>query len=171
MPPDAAMTANAAPAFQIRPATAADADFIRELTPRFAGAGTPSWRDPARMATFVLRAIGEIAELVAADAVSPREAVLIATGDGGIPLGFIHLRPDLSVFTREWQGYVNALGVAGMSEGRGVGRALLAAGEGWAREQGFRHLALDTFGDNTHARAVYAHLGFAEETLKLVKAL
>ena len=156
---------------QICPATADDADFIRALTPRFADAGTPAWREPARMTTFFLRAVGEIAELVGADAVSPREAVLIATGDDGSPRGFIHLRPDLSELTREWQGYVNALAVTQESEGRGVGRALLAAGEEWARGQGFRHLALDTFGDNAHARAVYAHLGFAEETLKLVKAL
>ena len=50
-------------------------------------------------------------------------------------------------------------------------RALLAAGEDWAREQGFGHLALETFGDNVHARAFYRHLGFAEETLKLVKVV
>ncbi|CAA9549497.1 MAG: hypothetical protein AVDCRST_MAG18-184 [uncultured Thermomicrobiales bacterium] len=158
-------------AHHIRPATAADGDFIRELTPRFAEAGTPPGRDPARMSTFFLHSIGEIVELVTADSVSPREAVLIATDDAGIRLGFVHLRPDLSGLTGEWQGYVNALAVTPAAEGRGVAQALLAAGEAWAREQGFRHLALDTFGANGRARVLYARWGFAEETLKLVKTL
>ena len=157
--------------FQIRPATADDAAFIRSLTQRFATGGTPSWREPVRLAHFFERAIGEIAELVAADAVNPREAVLIASHGGPERLGFIHLRPELSGLTGEWDGYVNAVAVAAEAEGRGVGRALLSAAERWAREQGFRHLVLETFGDNTHARAFYRRLGFAEETLKLVKVV
>ena len=32
-------------------------------------------------------------------------------------------------------------------------------------------VAPETFADNRHARAVYQRLGYAEETLKLVKAL
>ena len=155
----------------IRPATRADAAFIGALTARFADAGTLPWRDATLLSRFFERAIGEIAGLVEAEAVNPREAILLATDDRGVRLGFIHLRPDLSALTREWQGYVNALAVTAEAEGRGVGRALLAAGESWAREQGFHHLALDTFGTNNRARAFYNRLGYAEETLKLVKPL
>ncbi len=171
MPSERDTVSNAQPNVAIRPATSEDAAFIGDLTSRFAETGSPPWRDPGRMAHFFRRSIGEIAELVAADAVNPREAVLIATGEGAAPLGFIHLRPDLCGLTREWQGYVNALAVSATAEGRGIGRALLLAGESWARERGFRYLALDTFGTNERARAFYEHLGFAEESLKLVKVV
>jgi ribosomal protein S18 acetylase RimI-like enzyme len=165
------MTGDGSVGCQIRPATTDDAAFIRSLAPRFAAGGTPSWRDPERLAHFFDRSIGEIAEILAADAVNPREAILVAVDGNQNRLGFIHLRPELSGLTREWDGSINAVAVAAEAEGRGVGRALLAAGEKWAREQGFDHLALETFGDNVHARAFYRHLGFAEETLKLVKVV
>jgi ribosomal protein S18 acetylase RimI-like enzyme len=155
----------------LRPATTADADFIRALTARFLAAGTPPWRDAARIAIFHRRGVGEIAELVAADCVRPEEAVLIATDPDRTRLGFIHLRPDVSGLTLEQQGYVNALAVTEEAAGRGIGRMLLAAGEEWARERGYRYLALETFGDNRNARAFYSHLGYEEETLKLVKVL
>ena len=35
-------------------------------------------------------------------------------------------------------------------------------------ERGFHTIALDTFAMNGHARAVYARLGFADETLTMV---
>jgi GNAT superfamily N-acetyltransferase len=155
----------------IRPATAADADFIRSLTARFAEAGVPPWRDPARLAHFHRHGVGEIAELVEANAVRAGESILIATTPDGTRLGFIHLRPDISGLTLEEQGYVNAVAVTAEAEGHGVGRALLAAGEDWARECGYHHLTLETFGGNAHARAFYHRLGYEEETLKLVKVL
>ena len=159
------------PTPRIRPATATDGEFIRSLTARFAEAGVPPWRDPARLAHFHRHGVGEIAELVEADSVRAGEVILIATDRDGTRLGFIHLRPDISGLTLEEQGYVNALAVTAEAEGRGVGRALLAAGEDWARECGYHHLALETFGGNVNARAFYRHLGYEEETLKLIKVL
>ncbi|HEY8601178.1 MAG TPA: GNAT family N-acetyltransferase [Thermomicrobiales bacterium] len=156
-------------ALQIRPAIAADADFISGFVARFAESGALPWRDPALMATFHASGVAQ----VVAHARAPEEGhqVLVATAGDGQPLGFIYLHNQRSGLTGEEQGYVSMLSVTREAEGRGVARALLAAAEDWAREQGFRHLALDTFGDNLRARAVYAHLGFAEESLKLVKAL
>ena len=156
-------------ALKIRPATADDADFINGFVSRFAESGALPWRDPALMAQFHASGVERAAEQ--ARAPEAGHQVLIATGPDGQPLGFIYLHNQRTVLTGEEQGYVSMLAVAQEAEGRGVGRALLAAGEEWARGQGFRHLALDTFGDNAHARAVYAHLGFAEESLKLVKVL
>lgn len=169
MPHDTSMTENAAPTFHIRPATAADADFVGSFVDRFAESGALPWRDPTLMVQFHA---GRVAE-AATQARVPEDGhqVLIAVNEAERLLGFIYLHTQCTVLTGEEQGYVAMLAVTQEAEGSGVGRALLAAGECWAREQGFRHLALDTFGDNLHARAVYEHLGFAEESLKLVKAL
>lgn len=155
---------------QIRPARPADADFVRALTPRFASAGVSTWRDPVRMALFFEHGIGEVAAAIAADRLNADEAILIATATGQ-SLGFIHLRPDVSSLTLESQGYVNALAILPEAEGCGIGRALLTAGEDWARERGFRLLTLETFGGNRHARDFYARCGYAEESVKLVKRL
>lgn len=155
---------------EIRLAERRDAAFIVSLTARFAEAGVPAGHDPARMAIFFERGIGEIAEAVAADRVAPDETILIASV-AGQPVGFIHLRPQTSGLTLEPQGYINALATTAAAEGQGIGRALLAAGEGWARRRGFRVLALETFGGNRHARDFYARGGYEEETLKLTKRL
>src|SRR4051794_25042530 len=101
------MSSNQTP--RIRPATTADADFIRSLTARFAEAGVPPWRDPARLAHFHRHGVGEIADLVEATSVRAGEVILIAAAPDGTRLGFIHLRPDISGLTLEEQGYVNAL--------------------------------------------------------------
>ncbi|WP_369333663.1 GNAT family N-acetyltransferase [Corallococcus sicarius] len=47
----------------------------------------------------------------------------------------------------------------------------MAAGEAWAREQGYDRLTLTVFAGNARARAFYERLGFGEETLRLVKPL
>jgi GNAT superfamily N-acetyltransferase len=159
-----------APTPEIRLAQPGDAAFIVSLTARFAGAGAPRWHDPARLAIFFERGIGEIAEAVAANRVPQDEAILIATV-AEQPLGFIHLRSELSGLTLEPQGYINALATTAEAEGQGIGRTLLTAGENWARRRGFRVLALETFGGNRHARDFYARGGYEEETLKLTKRL
>ncbi len=143
------------PTPEIRLAQPGDAAFIVSLTARFAGADAPAWHDPARLAIFFERGIGEIAEAVAEDRLPPAETILIASV-AGRPVGFIHLRPETSGLTLEPQGYINALATTAEAEGQGIGRALLAAGEGWARRRGFRMLALETFGGNRHARDFYA---------------
>jgi GNAT superfamily N-acetyltransferase len=45
----------------------------------------------------------------------------------------------------------------------------MAAAEEWARQQGCALMTLDVFGQNETARAVYARLGYQEQTLKLAK--
>ena len=46
--------------------------------------------------------------------------------------------------------------------GRGIGRALVVAVEGWARAQGCRELASDASPDNIISQAAHARLGFRE---------
>lgn len=157
------------PPLQIRPATAADESILRRLAQRLAETGMPPWRDPDKMAAFHERSTEQIVH--SAEQWHYHEMVLVAEAAVEGVLGFIHLLGDRSGLTGEPQGYISALAVAAEAEGRGVGRALLAAAEAWARKRGFRMLTLDTFGANWRAREFYAWLGFQEETLKLVKVL
>lgn len=159
------------PQVSIRRATTADRGFILGLAPRLAAVSTLAWRDPERLSRFSAMGVAEAVTAVENAAEEPTEAVFIATDGDGKSLGVIHLKGDISVLTDEPQGYVSVLAVTAEAEGRGVGRALMAMGEAWARARGYRHLALDVFATNGHARAFYEHLGFAEETLKMVKPL
>ena len=61
--------------------------------------------------------------------------------------------------------------VSEAAEGRGVGSAVMAGVEAWAQAQGFRVVELDTGVANMRARAFYARLGYAEDSVKLVKVL
>jgi GNAT superfamily N-acetyltransferase len=57
---------------------------------------------------------------------------------------------------------LHQLAVEPSLQGKGIGRALIAACERWARESGFAELALDTAEPATHLVALYARLGFAQ---------
>jgi GNAT superfamily N-acetyltransferase len=166
---EAREAAELAPSLQIRPATADDESILRRLAQRLAETGMPCWRDQAKMMAFYERSIEQIVRSAAQR--HHHELVLVAEAAVDGVLGFIHLLGDRSGLTGEPQGYVSALAVAADAEGQGVGKALLAAAEAWARKRGFQHLTLDTFGANVRAREFYAWLGFQEETLKLVKVL
>ncbi len=47
-------------------------------------------------------------------------------------------------------------------QGQGVGRRLVAACEHWARESGFKHMALDTAEPAADLRALYQRLGYSD---------
>lgn len=91
-------------------------------------------------------------------------------GDGH-PLGFLHVHTARDFFTGEEHGHVSDVVTAPGEEGRGVGRALMAAGEQWSRDRGHRLLTLNVFDDNVRARSLYERLGFAADTTKMVKIL
>ena len=152
---------------RIRLATAGDIPFVQSLAERFALAGTPPWRDPAQMWQFHRRSMQEVSSAIS----NPDDLVLIAEDSRGLRLGFLHVTRIPDFFTGEQQGYVSAVAVSEQAEGKGVARALMERAEAWARECGFRILALDVFASNTHARLFYQRLGYVEETLKLIKEL
>ena len=58
--------------------------------------------------------------------------------------------------------HVHQLAVDPAQQGRRLGDQLVAACEAWARERGFRAIALDTAEPAHHLRARYARLGYAE---------
>ena len=148
----------------VRPYVSDDHAFVLGLAPRLL-IGMPSWRDPYLWLTAFQNWI-----TVSIDQHGQKTMVLIAEDDHGERLGFATLSRETH-FTGEPQAYVNELVTSEVAEGRGVGTALITACEQWAREQGYRILALSTGAANTRALGFYHHLGFRDEDVKLVKLL
>lgn len=98
-------------------------------------------------------------------------AFFVAEDEAANPLGFIYVHLAADFFTGETHGHVSDIVVAPEAEGRGVGRALMAEGERWSRARGHRLLTLNVFDGNVRARGLYESLGFAPDTIKMVKTL
>lgn len=94
-------------------------------------------------------------------------AELAAEGVVGVAFG----QTQTDYFSRERHGHLGILIVAEHGEGRGVGRALLAAVEAWSRERGYRFLSLNVFANNERACAMYERAGFSPDTVRYYKEL
>lgn len=90
--------------------------------------------------------------------------VFVAEADGGlVGLAEASLRHDYVNGTASSPvGFLEAWYVAPGRRGRGVGRALLRAVEGWTRGLGCTELASDALLDNTASHAAHRACGFAE---------
>jgi GNAT superfamily N-acetyltransferase len=160
------MSEGVAAGVTLRPLKPDDRDFVLALAERLAAVGNPPWRDRDAMRAFHYHYAEQLL-----GARGPDQLALVAEDGSGNRLGVMHVGGERSGLTGEAQGYLATLAVAEGAEGHGVGRALMAAAEEWAREKGYRLLALEVFAGNTHAREFYRRLGYQEETLKLVKEL
>jgi GNAT superfamily N-acetyltransferase len=89
----------------------------------------------------------------------PSHGVYVAQGPDGRVIGWIHLQPKL-VLESEPSVEIEGLVVDATARRTGVGRALIAHAEGWARERGFRVLRLRSNVLRTEAHAFYPALGF-----------
>jgi aminoglycoside 6'-N-acetyltransferase I len=92
------------------------------------------------------------------------EAVIVAVDPDGLVVGFaeLSLRPYAEGCTSTPVGFLEGWFVSPDRRGRGVGRALVAAAEAWARGRGCREFASDTTIDNAASAAAHAALGFEE---------
>lgn len=152
-------------AIRVRPARGADRQFVLHTAARLADFGPPAWRTSAELVEGEARTLRDFFE-------SPDDgtSLLIAeTADGRV--GFALVEELRDYFTLERHGHVGILAVTSGAQGRGAGGALLRAAEAWARARGFRTLTLNVFSGNHHARAVYEHLGFEEDTVKYIKRI
>ncbi len=150
----------------IRPARSGDREWILALAPRLHEFGPPPWRSRDVMDHAVTASIDEGLTTPA-----PDQTVLIAEGADREPLGFVHLHGATDFHTGERHGHVSDIVVAPAAEGRGVGAALMAAAEAWARARGFRLLSLHVFGENARARELYERLGYRLDIVKMIKTL
>jgi GNAT superfamily N-acetyltransferase len=163
--PGNASRSSSAVTIRVRVARGTDRAFVLDTAARLADFGPPSWRTAEELIEGEARTLRDFFE-------SPDDGtrLLIAeTGDGRV--GFALIEELRDYFTLERHGHVGILAVTAGAEGRGAGGALLRAAEAWARDRGFRTLTLNVFSSNQHARAVYEHLGFEEDTVKYIKRI
>jgi len=84
-----------------------------------------------------------------------------ASADPSVPAALLESRRDY--FTNEAHAHVAILAVAREAEGQGIGRALLQAGQDWARANRYSNLTLAVFKENERAKKVYEHQGWRSE--------
>ena len=149
-------------AIHVRPFRPDDEAFVLSLAPRLL-VGIAPWRSPERMLATVKNWL--------ADGIKQQQRhIFVAEDERSERLGFASVSREQN-FTGEEQAYIGELAISEAAEGLGVGRALIAACEQWARNQGYGLLVLHTGAANVHARGFYQRLGFLEEDVKLVKVL
>ncbi len=143
-----------------------DDDFILALVPRFVDFTLPAWRKRH-----------ECIEGIRADLVHhlddqpPNSFLFVAEDADGQPVGFMHLQKAQDYFNGRTNCHISDLAVAPGHEGRGVGRALLAHAEEWAREHRCALMTLAVFPGNQRARALYEANGYDTDLLRLAKPL
>ena len=135
----------------IRPMRRSDAASVAELTTEL---GYPT-------------SAADAEERFAALAVHPHDAVLVATNGDDEPIGWVHVaRVALlqSVATAEIHGLV----VASAYRSSGIGTALVAAAEAWARERGAQRIVVRSRSTRERAHRFYERLGYDQEKVSHV---
>ncbi len=148
----------------IRPAHAGDDEFILSLVERFVDFELPRWRKRSDCASGIRRDLKR-----ALDELPASENLFVAEGESGERLGFLRVQKTRDFFSGRANCHISDLVVARGCEGRGVGRALLAHAQAWAKQQRCTLITLAVFPGNTRARELYGRAGFAEDLLRLAK--
>jgi GNAT superfamily N-acetyltransferase len=107
----------------------------------------------------------------AAMATDDAEHLLLAAEVGGAVVGLVEARMRRDPAAGFVGTYVEELAVAPEWRGRGVGTALMAAVDEWARGHGALSVALDHFHTNEGAHRLYARLGYQVRGVIMEKRL
>ena len=150
---------------QVRKAVQSDHDFIVGVVPRLRAFGPAPLRPPDALDRAEREALERALASPADDAI-----MLVAELDGA-PAGVAYANTATDYFTGELHGHLDVIAVAEAGEGRGVGRALLAAVEEWSAARGHRFINLNVFAGNHRARGVYERAGYWQDTIRYVKEL
>jgi len=150
----------------IRAATPEDTGFILSLAPRFVGFSLPKGRRKRE----TLTGIRDDIERALRDAPST-DRFFVAEEADAQRVGFLHLQVQRDFFTGARACHISDLAVAAGQEGRGIGRALLAHAEAWAKENRCKLLTLSVFPANTRARGLYERAGFTTDLIRMAKPL
>ena len=150
---------------RIRAARADDEPFLLALTARLADFPIPPWRTAREIA-------GADHRLLLAALRQPRDdaAILVAEDASGRPRGYVFLTTRSDYFTGRPFAHVEVLAIEVAAQGSGTARALMEAGEAWARGRGYDGVTLNVFANNRRARGLYEHLEYQPETLHYLKA-
>jgi aminoglycoside 6'-N-acetyltransferase I len=124
------------------------------------------WRDWLRMsiALFPDQSREEIERSMRDTLGNAHAAVFIAVRDDGSPCGFVEVgeRSYAEGCETSPAGYIEAWYVDPDVRRQGVGRALLAAAEDWARAQGYSEIGSDALLDNIVSHKAHVRSGYAE---------
>ena len=93
---------------------------------------------------------------------SPHDAVFVAENGAGGLAGWIHVARDATL-THDAGADIRGLVVDGGARRRGVGRALVAAAETWAADQGLARVRVRTRVSRADAHEFYRACGYAIE--------
>lgn len=151
---------------RIRLAAADDDAFILGLVVRFVEFELPPWRRRGECAKGIR---DDLARHLAEQ--PPGSHVFVAENDDGERVGFLHLQTVSDYFTGAQNCHIADVAVAPAHDGRGVGRALIAFAEDWAKQHHCRHLTLAVFPGNERARALYERCGFGVDLLRMAKPI
>ncbi len=158
-------TSNANTRVAIRSATPADRDFLGALALRLADFDRPEWRSLEEIADGDRRALFD-----ALDNPQPGTKLFVAELDG-TPAGCLLMWTLEDYFSQQWHAHVSVIAVTRDAEGAGVGRALMAHAEDWAREAGHTSITLSVFEGNRRAQALYERSGYSTEMRRMIKRL
>jgi GNAT superfamily N-acetyltransferase len=93
---------------------------------------------------------------------NPDSRVFVAVDPDGEVWGWVHVfGHHLIVIEAGGHAEVGGLVVDARVRGRGIGKELMAAAEAWARERGYRQIALRSNTIRTEAHRFYQDLGYA----------
>lgn len=158
------MTDNAA--LLIRLAEEEDDEFILSLVPRFVEFTLPAWRRRHECIEGIRQDL-----LRHLEDQPPNSYLFVAEDADGERAGFIHLQRTADFFTGRSNCHISDIAVAPSHEGNGVGKALLAHAEAWAREHHCQLVTLAVFPGNEHARGLYEACGYSTDLLRLAKPI
>jgi GNAT superfamily N-acetyltransferase len=129
----------------IRAAAMTDASELADLTTQL---GYPVEADELR------RRLGRIAS-------RPDDVVLVAVDADDSAIGWIHVAM-LALLEHSDYASINGLVVDESERGAGIGQALVAAGEAWARRQGATEITVRSRSTRERAHRFYERIGYEE---------
>jgi GNAT superfamily N-acetyltransferase len=133
----------------IRAAAAEEAEALRALYEwLFAPPGSRPEDWDERRAVIALR-----------DAIESHDACVLVADDEGALVGICTAYQDLHSVRYGYRAWVEDLAVDPQRRSEGIGKALLDAAKGWARERGATHLELDSALARTDAHRFYEREG------------
>jgi GNAT superfamily N-acetyltransferase len=148
----------------IRLAHADDDDFILAIAERLTSFDLPQWRKRSETLAGIRADIARhLREL------PPASHLFVAEDEDGERLGFLHLQTQKDFFTGALNCHIADLVVAAERDGQGIGSALVAFAEAWAKEHRCRHVTLAVFPGNERARHLYRQHGYGDELVRMAK--